>query len=148
MRKQVEQLFLILILSISSTAFAADHKIDMLDKDSNKQMMTFDPPFLKVNAGDTITFIAKHPGHNIISRVVPAGAADFKGDVNKDLTIKLDKEGVYIYECDLHVMLGMVGVIQVGKPVNLDAAKAAAAKLKKKMAMSPERLDEYLSKVK
>ena len=44
-------------------------------------------------------------------------------------------------------MLGMVGLIQVGSPVNLEAAKAAASVLSKKMAMGAERLDEYMGKI-
>jgi len=145
MYKHINSFGLVVAMLLSANTFAADHQIAMLDKDSKSNMMVFDPPFLAVNVGDTISFVAKSPGHNIISRLVPEGAPDFKGEVNKNFTLKLDKEGLYIYECDLHVMLGMVGMIQVGKATNIDAAIASAEKLKKKMAMSSERLDEYLS---
>ena len=147
MYKHISGLIIVLAMFATTAAFAANHKIAMLDEDSDGHIMLFDPPFLKANKGDTVTFVAKNPGHNIISRLVPKGASDFKGDVSQNITITLDKEGVYIYECDLHVMLGMVGVIQAGKPVNLKEAEAKVTELKKKMAMSPERLDEYLSKV-
>ena len=147
MSKYLKVLAVFMAMFMTTTVFAANHVINMLDENSDGDIMLFDPPFLKANVGDTVTFTAKHPGHNIISRLVPKGASDFKGDVSKNITVELNKEGVYLYECDLHVMLGMVGAIQVGKPTNLKEAKAKAEELKKKMAMSPERLDDYLSKI-
>jgi pseudoazurin len=128
-------------------AFAAEHRVNMVDSGPDG-IMVFDPSFLKVNKGDTVKFVVKDMGHNIISHVVPGGAQTWKGTVNQDLTVTLDHEGVYIVECDLHTPLGMVGVIQVGKPVNLDAAKAAAAKMAQGMAMNAERLEQYLARVK
>lgn len=147
MSKHLKIIVASMALFMTTPIFAANHIISMLDENSDGDIMLFDPPFLKANVGDTVTFTAMHPGHNIISRLVPKGASEFKGDVSKNITVDLKKDGVYLYECDLHVMLGMVGVIQVGKPTNLKKAKAKAEELKKKMAMSPERLDEYLSKI-
>ena len=147
MSKHLKVFVASIAIFMTTTVFAANHTINMLDENSDGDIMLFDPPFLKANVGDTVTFTAKHPGHNIISRLVPKGASDFKGDVSKNITVELNKEGVYLYECDLHVMLGMVGAIQVGKPTNLKEAKAKAEELKQKMAMSPERLDDYLSKI-
>ncbi len=132
----------------SAPALAQNYKIEMLDTGADKEIMVFEPAFLKASVGDTVTFVAKTKGHNMISRLVPAGASSFKGQVDKDLTITLDKEGVYIYECDLHVMLGMLGVIQAGKATNLDEAKVVAEKLKTKMAMKSERLDSYIAQIK
>ncbi len=150
MGKYLKETILLVAVAVaaSAPAFAQDYKIAMLDTGSDKELMVFEPAFIKANVGDTISFVAKSPGHNIISRLVPAGASEFKGQVDKDLSIKLEKEGVYIYECDLHKMLGMIGVIQVGKPANLAEAKAAAEKLKPKMAMKSERLDDYLAQIK
>ncbi len=58
------------------------------------------------------------------------------------------QEGVYIYKCLPHVVLGMVGVIQVGKAVNLEQAKKDAAALSGTIAMNKARLGEYLAQVK
>jgi hypothetical protein len=41
----------------------------------------------------------------------------------------------------------MVGVIQVGSPVNLEGARKAGAEISKSMAMSADRLQSYLDKV-
>ena len=136
----------LLAMAGTSLASAAEHQIMMLDN-GPEGIMVFDPPYLKVNKGDTVTFVAKDPGHNIISGYVPDGGPTWKGHVGQNLSVTLDTEGVYIYECDLHNPLGMVGVIQVGNPVNLDAAKKAGAKITKGMAMNADRLESYLDKV-
>ena len=44
--------------------------------------------------------------------------------------------------------MGMAGVIQVGKPTNLDAAKAEADKLSKSFVMNKDRLSKALAQVK
>lgn len=146
MRMNTARLVLIMGLLATSPAFAIDHQVKMVDEGAEGNMI-FEPGFLNANVGDTVTFVVKDPGHNVISRHVPPGADSWKGTVSQGFTVTLAKEGVYLYECDLHKMLGMVAVIQVGKPVNLEAAKAAAAALSKKMAMGAERLDEYMGKI-
>ena len=146
MRTHPARLLLIMGLLATPTAFAADHKVKMVDESAAGNMI-FEPGFLKAEVGDTVTFVVKDPGHNVISRHVPPGADGWKGTVSQGFTVTLSKEGVYLYECDLHKMLGMVAVIQVGKPVNLEAAKVAAAALSRKMAMGAERLDEYMAKI-
>lgn len=148
MRKIIPGLALCSALMFSLSANAAEHVIKMLDTDDSGNIMVFDPPFIKVNKGDTIKFVSTNPGHNNISRHVPDGANNWKGDVSQDITVTVDAEGVYLYECDLHKFLGMVGVIQVGEAKNLDTAKAAADKVTAGMAMGAERMAEYLSKVK
>lgn len=146
MHKYTARLVLVMGLLAATPAFAADHKVFMVDEGSEGNMV-FEPGYLKTNVGDTVTFVVKDRGHNVISRHTPPGAEGWKGTVSTGFTVTMQKEGVYLYECDLHKMLGMVAVIQVGKPVNLDSARVAAAELSKKMAMGAERLDVYLAKV-
>ncbi|MEQ6340885.1 MAG: pseudoazurin [Gammaproteobacteria bacterium] len=147
MRSSIGKLVLIMGLSVSSAAFAEEHKVQM-SNGGDDGVMLFEPGYIKVNVGDTVTFVAKDPGHNVISLHVPEGANSWKGKVSTGLSVTLNKEGVYLYECDLHKMIGMVGVIQVGKPVNLEAAKKAADDISKKMAMGAEIFGGYLAKVK
>ena len=45
-------------------------------------------------------------------------------------------------------MLGMVGVIQVGKAVNIEKSKEDWAKNKSTVVVNKERMDKYLSMVK
>ena len=41
----------------------------------------------------------------------------------RKITIELNAEGVYVYQCTPHIALGMIGVIQVGSPSNIDDVK-------------------------
>lgn len=85
--------------------------------------MVFEPGFLKVAVGDTVKIIPTDAGHNASSVIIPEGATAWKGAIGKEVSVKMDKEGVYVYVCDPHAVMAMVGVVQVGKAANLDAAK-------------------------
>jgi len=148
MRKIISGLALSSALMFTVSANAAEHVIKMLDTGEDGNIMVFEPAFLKASKGDTIKFVSTDIGHNNISRHIPEGAKNWKGEVSHDITVTVEKEGVYLYECDLHKFLGMVGVIQVGEATNLAEAKAAAEKLTAGMAMGADRINEYLSKVK
>ncbi len=75
------------------------------------------------------------------------GAENWAGQMNMDISVTLDTEGVYVYQCDPHVMMAMIGVIQVGEAVNLDEIKEASTNLKPSFVMNPERIDTYLSQL-
>ncbi|TIP07864.1 MAG: pseudoazurin [Mesorhizobium sp.] len=59
-----------------------------------------------------------------IKGMIPDGAEPFKGKTNEEITVTLTQEGVYGVKCAPHYGMGMVALIAVGKPVNLDAATA------------------------
>lgn len=147
MKKHALTLVALGAFMLGGQALAADHEVKMLNAGADG-MMVFEPGFLQVARGDTVTFVSAEPGHNSASHYVPEGAAGWKGEINKNVTITLDQEGVYIYKCDPHVPLGMVGVIQVGAANNMAAAKAAAEDFKGSIAMNKDRLDNYLNQVK
>lgn len=54
---------------------------------------------------------------------------------------------MYIYKCQPHVALAMVGVVRVGEPGNLDAARAKAEEMAAGFATEKDRLDGYLPQV-
>ena len=114
-----------LALAVASPAAAKDHQVKMLNKGA-RGAMVFEPALVNVAPGDTVTFVATDKGHNaeIISGMIPAGAAPFKGKMNQDLTVKFSKPGVYGYKCLPHYGMGMVGAVIVGNP----GANAASAK--------------------
>lgn len=141
--------FLILTpLLILATAFAEAKMIEVKMLNSGKEgAMVFEPPVVKAEVGDSVKFVPTDRSHNSSSALVPTGMKPWTGAADQALTVKLTKEGVYIYKCDPHLVMGMVGVIQVGKPVNLADARAEADKLTASFAMNKERLKAYLSQV-
>ena len=116
---------------------------------SSAGSMVFEPPVLKVSVGDTIHFKSVDLSHNSasIAGMIPDGASSWSGGMNQDISVTLDTEGVYVYQCDPHAMMAMVGVIQVGNPVNLEAVKSQAGSKKAGFVMNQSRLDEYLSQL-
>lgn len=113
---------------MTSAAEAAEHVVKMVNKSGNK-FMQFEPAFTKAAPGDTIKFVPTDKSHNAesIPEMWPEGAEKFKGNINQEVTLKVEKEGVYGVKCMPHYAMGMVALIQVGKPANLDAAKAFKA---------------------
>jgi pseudoazurin len=115
-------------LLLTVPAQAAEFEVKMLNKGPDNQMMAFDPPFLKIQPGDTVKFVATDKGHDAesIPSMVPEGATPFKGKISQDISVTFDKPGLYGYRCVPHFGMGMVGLIEVGgSTANLDAAKQA-----------------------
>ena len=127
-------------------ALSAEHTVEMLNNGA-EGIMAFEPAFLKAEKGDTIIFKATDGGHDSVAVTVPEGATAWKGKNSKDISVTLDTEGVYIYKCTPHVMMGMVGVIQVGEATNKAEAAKAVDELSTKIMMNKERLGSYLAKV-
>ena len=126
----------------------SEHTVKMLNS-GDGGMMIFEPAVLKVSIGDTVHFKATDAAHNSASMegMIPDGAQTWVGALSQDISVVLETEGVYVYQCDPHVMMAMIGVIQVGEAVNLDSIKASARVQKSKIMMNAERVDEYLSKL-
>lgn len=115
-------------LLLTTPAIAGEHEIRMLNNGSDKQTMVFEPAFLKIEPGDTVTFVPTDNAHNAetIPEMLPDGAEPFKGKFSQGLTVTFEKPGLYGYRCLPHLAMGMVGLIQVGdNPSNLDEAKSA-----------------------
>lgn len=112
-------------LLLAGVAQAADHQVQMLNK-GEKGAMVFQPAFILAAPGDTVTFIPTDKSHDAqsIKDMIPEGATPFKGKLNEQITITLDKEGVYGVKCLPHYGMGMVALIVAGNPVNLEEVKA------------------------
>lgn len=133
------------LAGVGGSALAADHVVKMLNVGKDGSMV-FEPAFVKAAVGDTVTFVpTDKAAHNSASLALPTGATAWKGAPDTELKVKLDKEGVYLYVCEPHKVMGMVGVIQAGKPVNLDAVKAVAAKEQATFMMGKDRFDKALA---
>jgi pseudoazurin len=122
-------------------AHAADHEVKMLNRGEDG-MMVFEPAYLDVAPGDSVTFVPTDPGHNAqsIKGMVPEGAEPFQGKMSKPLTVTFEKEGIYGYKCMPHYPMGMVGVIHVGK----SAPNLADAEKVKQPGMAKARMAKLL----
>lgn len=147
MKRILKVTVLALVATVSLKAQAATHEIKMLNF-GKEGVMVFEPSYLKANKGDTIKFIPKDPSHDVASVAVPKGAKAFKGTVDKPVTTTVTEEGVYLYECNSHVAMAMVGVIQVGAPKNLEEVKKASKDVVAKFVTNKDRLDKVLAQVK
>ncbi|RUW27014.1 MULTISPECIES: pseudoazurin [unclassified Mesorhizobium] len=115
----------IALLSVVAPVNAAEHVVQMLNK-GEKGSMVFQPAFVRAAPGDTVKFVPTDKSHNAesIKDMIPDGAEPFKSKPSEEVTVTLTKEGVYGVKCAPHYGMGMVALIVVGKPVNLDAAQA------------------------
>ena len=113
------------VVAMAGAAGAAEHEVKMLNK-GEKGAMVFEPDFLKVELGDTVKFVVVDKGHDAqsIKGMLPEGVADFKGKINEEIVVTIDKEGVYGVKCAPHYAMGMVMLVVAGEPVNAEAAKA------------------------
>ena len=139
-----------LIALLTSFVAAENFDVKMVNADASGQVMVFDPPFIKANVGDTVTFLPTDMLHNSqsVPGMIPSSASSWNGAMNEKITIELNTEGVYVYQCTPHIALGMIGVIQVGEASNIDDIKNSASSLESMIVMNKERVQQYLSQVK
>ena len=145
----MKNFLIILFLSFNLCIQAENYEVKMLNQGSEGYMV-FEPSVLKIKKGDTVTFKATDAAHNSasIKGMIPPGAEDWNGKLSQDISVTFNVEGVYGYQCTPHMMMAMVGIIEVGgNQSNLESVKAAAQKIKSAFVMNQERLDEYLSQL-
>lgn len=109
--------------------------------------MVFEPSYVKAKPGDTIRFAPTDKAHNAetLPSIWPKGAAPMKGAMNKEVVLKVTEPGLYGIKCMPHYSMGMVALVQVGKPAAADIAAAKAVKLP---PLAAKRMTAALAKVK
>lgn len=114
---------------------AAEHEVKMLNK-GEKGVMVFEPDFIQAASGDTIKFVPTDKSHNVetVKGMVPEGVEPFKSKMNEEFVFTVEEDGVYGVKCTPHYGMGMVALIAVGEPVNIEEAKAAKQSGKAKKA--------------
>jgi pseudoazurin len=115
------------VLLAAGTASAAEFEVRMLNQGAKGEMV-FEPDVVRIAPGDTVHFIVVDRGHAhdavSIRGMLPEGAEPFAGEPDDDITVTFSVPGVYGYKCTPHYSsYGMVGLVIVGDPVNLEAAK-------------------------
>jgi pseudoazurin len=137
MRKMMMLATAAALMTMAGGALAAEVQVKMLNRGA-EGVMVFEPALVKVAPGDTVKFISTDKGHNAetIKGMLPADAVPFVGKNGEDISVVFDKPGVYGVKCLPHYGMGMVAMVVVGTPDNVDAAKAVAQPGKAKQAMA------------
>ena len=118
------RLFTLLFVMITSSAFAEDMTIEMLNKRDDGAKMVYSEDIARVDVGDTITWVPTSKGHNVQFITVPEGVEKIKSKNNKEVSFTFEKEGVYLYVCTPHKGMGMIALVVVGDSLeNLDSVK-------------------------
>ena len=137
------RLFTVLFFMFTSSAYAADMTIDMLNKNADGERMVYSTEVAKVAVGDTITWLPASKGHNVHFISAPDGVELVKSKMNKEFSFTFEKEGIYLYQCTPHKSMGMIGLVVVGENTdNLDSVKKT-----KVVGKSKKKLKELLSNI-
>jgi len=114
--KFLQAVLLVGSLSVAAPATAANFEVHMLNQGPGGQIMHFEPAFISVMPGDTVTFVPIDKGHNSesIGDMIPSGAQTWKGKTNEKITVTFTVPGLYGFKCQPHFAMGMVGLVEVG----------------------------------
>lgn len=124
----------LLMIGVSGTALAEDHVV-------SATATAFDPVALKIAPGDKVKW-TNMSGHNTHFEKgnIPEGVEPWKTDLGEDASHTFDKEGVYLYKCDPHFAMGMVGAIVVGEPKNMADVEKNAKGMYKRALVKAKKL--------
>ena len=131
------QIYLAIFIAMFTygVAFADDISLDMLNKRADGEKMVYSQDIVKVDIGDTVTWLPKSKGHNVEFIAGPDGwKAPRKSKLNKEVEMTFDTPGVYVYQCSPHKTMGMIAIVVVGELTQegVDAIKGAKVKGKSK----------------
>ena len=127
--------YLLIAVFLSTPSFAAEFAIEMLNKDADGNKMVFSQEVVKVEVGDTVTWLPSSKGHNV-EMISSPNKMKFKSKNGKEARITFDTPGIYYYLCTPHKGMGMIGLVVVGNDMsNIDDVRKAKAygKSKKKL---------------
>jgi pseudoazurin len=121
-RSSVTSIFAALVLWAAAMTVSAQETHQV-----NAEARVFNPDILYIQPGDSVQW-QNMTSHDSVSieGLIPEGAQPWRGAIGENLSVTLTVEGVYAYVCEPHIGFGMMGVVVVGKPVNIDAAMAYA----------------------
>ena len=97
------------------SSFAEEVVVEMLNKRDDGERMVYSQDVVKVAVGGTVKWVPKDGGHNV---EFVAGPDSYeippKSYLNKEVSIKFDIPGIYLYICSPHSIMGMIGLVVVG----------------------------------
>ena len=96
------------------SVFSKEFVVDMLNKRDDGQRMVYSQDVIKIAVGDTVKWLPTDPGHNVEFVAGPDGfSLPPKSYINKEVSMKFDAPGIYLYVCSPHSLMGMIGLVIV-----------------------------------
>ena len=106
------------MVALSTTAFAEDISVDMLNKRDDGAKMVYSEDISRIDVGDSITWLPTSKGHNVEFIAGPEGFdIPKKSKISKEVAITFDTPGIYLYQCTPHKSMGMIAIVVVGTPM-------------------------------
>ena len=121
MNKTAAAIVLSLVCALSYQALGDEVEVKSLNR-SSTGFFVFSPDFVRIMPGDTINFVASDKGHQVhaVPGMIPEGAQPFDAKMSEDIKVTFTVSGVYVIACRPHMMMGMIAVVLVGDPMNID----------------------------
>ena len=113
------KLVLVLVLIL---LFGALLRFEHITQPFVDRLLCIFPRFVRIKPGDAINFVAADKGHEVhsVPGMIPEEAQPFDAKISHDIKVTFTVPGVYVIACKPHTAMGMVGVIVVGDPTNID----------------------------
>ena len=103
------------VVTNSNAKGSSEIILDMLNLREDGERMVYSQDVVNIEVGDTVKWLPKDGGHNV---EFVAGPDSFeippKSYINREVSIKFDIPGIYLYVCSPHSIMGMIGLIVVG----------------------------------
>ena len=103
------------VITNSDAESSSEIIINMLNLREDGERMVYSQDIVNVEVGDTVKWLPKDGGHNV---EFVAGPESFeippKSYINREVSIKFNIPGIYLYVCSPHSIMGMIGLVVVG----------------------------------
>jgi pseudoazurin len=121
MIKTATAIILSFVCVVSYQALGDEIEVKSLNR-SSTGFFVFSPDFVRISPGDVINFVATDKGHEVhsVPGMIPEGAQPFDAKMSQDTQVTFTVPAVYVLACKPHTAMGMVGVVVVGDPINID----------------------------
>jgi pseudoazurin len=142
MNKTAAAIILSLVCAVSYQALGDEIEVKSLNR-SSTGLFVFSPDFVRIMSDDAINFAASDKGHQVYSvpGMIPEGALPFYAKMSQDIKVTFTVSEVYVIACRPHMTMGMIGVVLVGDPINIDkldpSSLPARARIKLETLLEP-----------
>ena len=120
---------------------AETYNVESVDYRDYKSLY-FEPQFIRIEPGDSITFTVTNFDHQPQSVFIPQGAQHWKSETGENITVQFDHIGIHIIDCAYHNVMGMAAIVLVGSPDNYQEAEQFFGTYREEtFVMNKDRLD-------